>query len=289
MHKNWSKPLMVLIGPVALFIGAAIFDGIIGGWATELADWLRMQLPTVTWLWVMIGFLFLLISYLFVVWFRDRHHLRQKMEELDRRSGHLIMLDSSLLRLLTILVSADDPEAAMHRLLKKLLHDAREAFPEVRKASLFLPDEQREYLLPWHSAGWIGEDADPCHKFYIANRDRDRLVGSAGEAFVRQEILITKFEESEGQLVPTRGSYVFFSDDRSVLPYCALVCVPIIAITDKSTQECLGVVCFDSKDSSSFDPSEIKTMLKVLGTRIAVAIEIYQRLKKICSIPQQKL
>ena len=293
MRKKSSKPIILLVGtilsPIAAAVAITIIEGIIGNRADDLLGWLLNHLALITWLWIAISILLFLAGYLFLALFR----LHQKMGDLKHRSEHMIVMDDGLLKQLTILVSASDMEEAMRHLIKKLLHDAREAFPEVRKASLFLPDPcaPEEYLLPWLLTGWGGEGASPDQKFYIGWQDRDRKVGSAGEAFLRQEILVTKFtrDESRENLIPTRDSYIFFSDDHATLPYNALVCVPIIASASKNKPECLGVVCFDSRNQETFDSPEIRTMLKLLSRRIAVSLEIYERLQKICPIPQQKL
>lgn len=295
MYKSWSKSVIVLIGallsPVLAALATTVIDGIIGNRADDIFGWLLGRLTLVTGLWTVIALLTFLCGYLFVAWFRDHRRLHQEREEVGRRSKHLITLDKLLFIMLTNLVSTDEPEAGLHRLVNKLLRGAREAFPEVRKAVLFLNDQDgsKEYLELWHSAGWDVEDADPSRKFYIGNQDPHRRLGSAGEAFVHREILVTKFEEKEGKLIPSRDSYIFFSNDHSMLPYRALVCVPVIAVTDEKKPDCLGVVCFDSENPNSFDAPETQNMLFHLGNRIAVAIKIYQRLLKICPVPQQKL
>lgn len=289
MRKNSPRLLVgTVLSSMATAALVTAIEGIIGNRANDLFGWLLAHLALVAWLWVVLAILLFLVGYLFITLL----HSYQKIEELNRRTEHMIMLDEGLFKQLTILVGEIDIEVAMRPVLRKLLRDAREAFPEARQACLCLPDPQapEEYLMPWLLASW-GEDNIPDRKFYIGGYDPAMKRGLAGEAFHHSEILITKFnrEANGGKLIPTRDSYIFFGEDHTKLPYSVLVCVPIIANTDKKKPHCLGVVCFDSENQDTFDSPGVKTMLKLLGRRLAFALEIYERLQKSSLVPQQKL
>lgn len=271
-----TKSMVVLLGAILTPIALILLDGILGSLGYNAFMWLWQLLSQSFWPWVIVGVASSgsLIGYLFVALVR----MHQQINALSSRSEHMIGLDNALLLLLVLLVRRDSSDDAMRLLIKKLLHDAREAFPEARKASLFLPDERRESLSLYLSTGWDGTTDGLKPTFYIGNHDRERKRGAAGEAFVRQEILVTKFDAYGDGLRPTRDGYIFFDDESSRLPYGALVCVPILL--DKKKPDCLGVVCFDSKNPALFDPPEVQTMLELLSIRVAVAIEIFQRLQK---------
>src|SRR5579883_322911 len=276
MREVGSKSIALLIGAILTPIALIVIDGILGSLGYNAFIWLWQLLTQSSWLWAVIGIAVgtLLVGYLFVNLIR----LHQKIERLNSLSEHILGLDNGLLKMLTILVKEDNRQDAIRLLIKKLLHDAREAFPEARKASLFLPDEQKENLLFYLSTGWDGADGSSRRTFYIGNHDPEKKAGSAGEAFLRQKTLVTRFEKGADGLRPTRDSYIFFDDEHSALPYSSLVCVPILL--DKKKPDCLGVVCFDSKNPNTFDPPEIQTMLDLLSVRIAVALEIFRHLQK---------
>lgn len=276
MREAGAKSINVLVGAVLTSIALIVLEGILGSLGYNAFLWLWQLLSQSVWFWAIAGSAvgIVLIGYLFLALFR----LHQEIKGLNSRSEHIIGLDNGLLRMLAILVRKDSSDDAMRLLIKKLLHDAREAFPEARKAALFLPDEQKENLSFHFSTGWDGTTESRLTRFYIGSHSHERKPGAAGEAFVRQEILVTKFEAHGSGVRATRDSYIFFGDECSRLPYNALVCVPILL--DKRKPECLGVVCFDSKNPDLFDPPEVQTMLELLSIRVAVAIEIFQRLQK---------
>lgn len=289
MPKNWSKyPIIGAIVTAISSILAAMVEGIIGNRADLGFSWLVDQvghLTVITWLLVLLICSLILLSFCTVSWLRTRHELA----ELNRRSERLLVMDHTLLRHLSILVSVDDMDTVLHELVDKLLYDAVQEFPEVRKASLLLPDIEREYLLIRQSSGWVGEHRDPHIRFYIGSHIHDRKGGAAGEAFLKKELIVTKFTNIDGAIMPNRGSYVFFGDDREDLPYRSLVCVPIIAGKNVRDSECMGVICLDSKHADAFDAPSVHTILHVLSKRMAAALEIYYRLQNVCHIPQHKL
>jgi hypothetical protein len=294
MPKNRSKyaAIFAVAGTALVFILSAMANGIIGNWGAWLLDWLVNHITMITWLTALLIGAFFLAGFFSISWWRTRHKLSAELLELDRRSEHLLSMDYSLLRLLSILISVDDTDRAMIELVDKLLYDAAQAFPEVRKASLLLPileqgqpgQLERKYLSVWRSIGWIGERRDA--KFYI---DRSGHHGGvAAEAFLNKEFIVTKFPRVDGRIEPSRRSYLFFESEHEDLPYQSLVCVPITAGKNARDSECMGVICFDSKHPDTFDAPGVHAVLTVLGKRMAVALEIYQRLQNVCHVPQHK-
>src|SRR6267142_6127154 len=144
MQKNRSKYAagLAVVSTVVLFILGAMANQIIGNLGSSLFDWLVSLIKHFTMTTLLVIVLICvcaLLVFCSIRWWHAQHKLGQELLELDRRSEHLLSMDYSLFRLLSILISVDDTDRAMHELVDKLLYDAYQAFPEVRKASLLLP------------------------------------------------------------------------------------------------------------------------------------------------------
>jgi hypothetical protein len=68
--------------------------------------------------------------------------------------------------------------------------------------------------------------------------------------------------------------YLVFDPNRPHPPYLSFVTIPLVA----TSQDCLGVLCFDSSSAKVFDPPDIRELLVALGTRVATAAVIYQEM-----------
>jgi hypothetical protein len=271
--SNWSLRLRVSIGAVVAFMASAAVAGIIGNRADFLFVWLWGLITTAGLrAWVIILLLLLLISWILIV-FRWRHNrsLSHGLDTID----NVVKLDDSLLRLIPSLISAQDREGEMKRLLVELLRDATRAFAgDVHRASILLPDTSRDHLRVW-AHYQMPEESVARLKFYIG-QEVDRKRGVAGEVFLDSQLRVVHIKEDNGHWKPDTGSYIVFDAKRPYPPYRSFVSVPIVV--GEETTDCLGVVCFDSENLAAFDPPEIQYLLLKLGNRIAAGLLIYQHL-----------
>jgi hypothetical protein len=149
--SNWSLHIKVSLGAAVLFVASAVVAGIIGNRADFLFVWLWGLIVTAVTAgllaWVIILLLLLLTSWslLACLWWRNKS-LSRGLDTID----NVVKLDDSLLRLLPSLISAQDREGEMKRLLVELLRDATRAFGgDVNRASILLPDTSRDHLRVW--------------------------------------------------------------------------------------------------------------------------------------------
>jgi hypothetical protein len=265
--------IKISVAAIFVFIASAATAGIIGNRADFLFV-LLWGLITTGGLraWVIILLLLLLISWILLVfkWRRNRS-LSRGLDTID----NVVKLDDSLLRLITSLVSAQDREGEMKRLLVELLRDATRAFVgDVHRASILLPDTSRDHLRVW-AHYQMPEESVARLKFYIG-QEVDRKRGVAGEVFLDGQLRVVHIKEDNGHWKPDTESYRVFDAKRPYPPYRSFVSVPIVV--GEEAADCLGVVCFDSENLAVFDPPEIQYLLLKLGNRIAAGLLIYQHL-----------
>ncbi len=269
------------ISPEYLF--SALLGVIIGVIANILYSWLVSSSSQVTKFvtanlipWIIVGMLSLILFVIIFVWRSDAG-----------RRDRWLALDDSMLRLLPSLISANDLHSGLHKLVGKLLRTAYESFPfDIRRGVLLLPDENKEYLRIWEQVGWKDEENKGRVNFYIGQKEslQKSQGGLAGKVFSTRETLVTSFKTKKDLDKAVGNGYIIFDHDKkeqggNYPPYKSLISVPILARKDGIV--CLGVVCFDSKESKAFDSQEIKEKLEILARHIGAALIIYDELKQL--------
>lgn len=294
-----------IISAVIIFVGGAVINGIIGNRADAvfISVWSIIQttirLDPVPWSITVIAFIF--------CFFTGRHGIIT--HQALNRLNDVVNLDTTLLKLLPnlISVSSNEREEALRRTLVDLLLEGTRTFAgDVHRASILLPDSTGEHLKIWAHAEMPQGTVDTI-QFYIGSDSlkRKREQGVAGEAFLKQEIIVIHVKKittraakrqttaSSSRQQPgsntynekhkytiDKTSYLEFSDNRPFPPYSSFVCVPIVGSTSSSTtasSPCLGIVCFDSWNSIAFDSPAAQDLLQALGSRIASVLLIYRQ------------
>lgn len=149
--SNWSLRKKIGLGAILSFLGTVIVSGIIGNRADALfvVLWQLIAASVTPESWPLIIALILLIGILtctLVFFWRRNNVLSSGLVTMN----NVVKLDDSLLNLLPSLISVQDREAEMKRLLIELLRDVTRAFGgEVHRASILLPDAVKEYLRVW--------------------------------------------------------------------------------------------------------------------------------------------
>jgi len=190
-----------------------------------------------------------------------------------QRANSLNALDDSLLRLIPQLVSSRtrvEADAAMGALLEEFLRDVIEIFAGAYRGSIMRSAPQHpDYLYIWKSIGMPAESVIQI-RFYIGDDETDKLRGCAGETYRDHESRFVHFLEKSGKGESDNPCYKRFpKPTRS--PTRSFAVIPIIGSNNNS----LGVLCIDSVNQTAFDLSIIQDLLFELGSRIAVAVEIY--------------
>ncbi len=286
------RTLTAVIAGVATFILLNALAGIIGN-STYLAFiWLwnntikpsadqisrYIKLPISQWGWILA--LILLIGWIIsgcLMW--NRLTILSRAHTIASR---VVVLDDSLLRMLTTLISAQDLREEMVRLLEQLLLDTIQSLPgDFFRASIMLPDSRGEYLrirVNYRmSQGSINQA-----KFYIGkdtNRNAER--GTAGHTYLDGTLRVGHIKKEGNEWTCDRGDFIHFDHTHHYPSYFSFITVPIIgtpSLPVGNIPNCLGVVCFDSHNKTVFDSPAIKTVLETLGRRIAVALSIYMLL-----------
>jgi hypothetical protein len=278
--SRWSLRTKIITGFSAVigFFLLASASGIIGNSMYSFALWLGAQLVSFirfAWLPWIITFVILLSCLIFALfwWHRGRNALETLNNMCD--------LDDSLLRLLPSLVTAGRREVEMQRLLKEVLRDATRSFDgHVHRASILLPEAGGEYLRIW-AHHQMPDESLARTRFYIGE-EKDRIRGVAGEAFSDAQLHVAHFKEENPRWRCDLHSYIDFDKNRPYPPYRSFVAVPVIGVIPGSPGQtstgCLGVLCFDSDNSTIFDGADVQYVLQVLARRVASALLIYRQL-----------
>ena len=283
---SWSKAS--IIGVIGAFCGTVIIQiiiQIISNRADVGFTWLMgLVSPSIqqdAGPWVMVAVLMLICIGDFLRSWQRTAILERTLD----RSNKMLALDDSLLRLLAIWASPTFPtdhSDQLRRILKEALKDSTVEFDgDVERAAILLPDSTGTYLKCWAHYQMPQESIDSM-EFYIGNdvqMQRDK-GGVAGASFKNSEILVGHMlEQTKGRWICDVDHYVKFQGTRPFCPYASFVTVPIIGMsTGTNMTTCLGIVCFDSKRSDSFDSAEIKLVLAMIARRVASIILISEKL-----------
>lgn len=277
---KWSLRTKIITGLTAAvgFFLLASASGIIGNGMYSFVLWLGAQLVSFikfTWLpWIIILIILLAcLTFSFFWWHRGKNALDTLNNMCD--------LDDSLLRLLPSLVASGKREVEMQRLLKELLRDATRPFDgHVHRASILLPESGGEYLKIW-AHHQVPDETLARTRFYIGG-EGDRIRGVAGETFLDAQLRVAHFAEEHPRWKCDLSCYMDFDKSRPFPPYRSFVAVPIIGVIPSSPGQIitstLGVLCFDSDNSTIFDSSAVHYVLRVLARRVAAVLLIYQHL-----------
>jgi len=272
--------LGTIVGAALYSLISAAFQGIIGDVSVtafhEILDAIANFKSIETVLWISQCMLMIGIVVGFAYYQRKIKVLEMKQQSLTS----LFTLKEGLLRLSAGLLrtSKAEREDAMRRLIKKLLVDAILVLPHVYGASLYLPDINREILAPWEADG-VPANYLANAQCYIGPSRPDRKTGVAGEAFMKQAIIIahmTGERTQDNSWKFDRDSYIDFSTTGTPPPYSALACVPLL--DKKGSHASLGVVCFDSREKGAFDSAEVQECLVLIGRCFTSALLIYQEI-----------
>jgi putative methionine-R-sulfoxide reductase with GAF domain len=284
MPRNWAPHIKVSIGVilvgVTLFILNAAANGIIGNRADALFlhlwEWATAYIPMTSWPWIITLVAWLVLVLIAWAWGRDRQAIGTRLKE----TRSLFEIDESLLRLLPNLVSAQDQNQEVHKIIQKFLYQITQMFSKNVERVLFLhPDPTQEYLVIWVYYGrWLDEANKQTKKFYIGPHDDTRKRGVAGEAFCTSKTIIAHIKMENGNCKSDKES-CYISFDGEEPSYRSLACIPIIA--GGKLDDRLGVLCMDSKNPSIFDDPVSEEILELLGRQIAAMLKIYEELQKL--------
>lgn len=199
-------------------------------------------------------------------------YLRSQREVFNR----LTKIDDSLWLLLPQLLVEVDKKRVMSRLLEQFVRDTGGVLDEeVARASIL--HVEGDYLVPLATYGMPLESVEPM-RFYVGNDlvtpNQTPVRGTAGTVFIARKPRVVKFSKPNNHWVPDDQTYTFFEPNRINMPYKSFVALPLIIEEDN----CIGVLCFDSREKDSFDAKDIKeVILPAWATRIAAAVAIYQQ------------
>ncbi|MDQ3706975.1 MAG: GAF domain-containing protein [Chloroflexota bacterium] len=189
-----------------------------------------------------------------------------------QRAGQLATLDFDLLKMLTTIIHsrAEDREIQMRSLLDKFLKQVVQVFdPELCRASIWRPDSASEYLEPWGHFK-MPEESLRNNRFYIGDGNQERR-GAAGVCYKTKDYKIIHIIE-DGPLYRSDDPDFVLDEGNMVEPcYRSVAIVPMRAPEGR----CLGVLCLDSSDQTTFDGPGIANFLTSLAQRMASAAVVY--------------
>jgi hypothetical protein len=211
----------------------------------------------------------------------ENHHLHDAVavqESARGRLEHLVELDLYLLAFLAPLLSmrSHERDKAMRALLKKVLSDVTKVFQEdVCRAHIWRPGIDVEYLEWWEHHG-MPKAALRNDRFYIGEGKTVKR-GIAAIAFRTKEPQVVHISKIGSQYHADHAEFSFRRGSMKPMDYSSVVVVPIIGPND----DCLGVLCLDSKRSNTFDQPETLKFLDDLATRLATAISTYHYIEAV--------
>src|SRR5581483_11062438 len=227
------------------------------------------------WLWIITFVVLVCAVIATVAWWSTRSNL-----EIKKR---LMTVDERLLRSLPSLMTASDLKDSMSRFVKELLLPGLgNVFNgDVTKVSLFLPDPtaDRKSLIRWNDYP-KPVDNQSRRKFDISKDGQDGLPrGLAAKVYMNGEPIIAHLSMKKDHFSSDVDCYLVFDKerDRGYLPYRSRVCVRLN--TGEDENERLGVICFDSPHSRTFDSPEMRQLLLDIARRVASVISVYQALE----------
>jgi hypothetical protein len=249
---------------------------IVGVVAVAVLAWVVSHLSTTITLpdWVLVlVFAVLLVGVALLYWqLRGRRKIQKRFVE-------LISLDESLLALFPSFVRDIDQESAIERLLHETLRDSTRLLGEhVSRAFILRKNDQHE-LVPWVTYEMSSESKARTRFSTESGPERNR--GVAGETYQDRTLRVVHMVKRDGGwrsevfkqehdkwVRDEETKYLVFAANRPHPPYRSFVTVPIMA----TSQDCLGVLCFDSANQKIFDQPEMRQLLISLSTRIAAVI-----------------
>jgi len=281
----WSRVSLIGIGAFCGAFIPEIIIQIVGNRADTGVTWFIEQISnsaqqnTLPWIIVVLLILVCIVALLYS-WQRVAI-LRRTLDQ----SNKMLALADSVLRLIAIWTSPTNSSSHSDQLrliLKEILKDSTVEFDgHVERAAILLPDPTGTSLKCWSHYQMPQESIDSM-EFYIGNdpqMQRDK-GGAAGASFRSGEILVGHMsKQANGRWMCDQEHYVKFQGTRPFCPYTSFVTVPIIGISaGTNIATCLGVLCFDSKGSDSFDSAEIKLVLGMIARRVASTLLISEKL-----------
>lgn len=207
--------------------------------------------------------------------------------KVQARTVDLVRLDESLLALFPSLVRDTNREEAIKRLLHEVLRDATRLLGEHVSRAFILRENDQHELAPWVTYQMSTESEARTRFSTETGPARNR--GIAGETYQDRVLRVVHmverrrskgwhaevFKQENGKWGRDEETkYLTLDTSRPHPPYRSFVTVPIVA----TSQDCLGVLCFDSGNPKVFDPPEIRQLLVGLSVRIAAAAVIFEQL-----------
>ncbi len=190
----------------------------------------------------------------------------------------ILNLRASLLILLEQLAASEDRKRGMSKLLGEYLLDAMRAVgSDVRRATILVPNQKGDYLVPWVNFAMPSTSLRK-DRFYIGDRP-DRKRGVAGVVFRSRQLLVVHVDHDHGIPVADHSEYIDGKGgpNRAPLQYRSFAAVPL----ERSPEDaCLGVLCLDSGDRAAFDQPIVQDMLLEIGALIGTALVVYDRLSQ---------
>lgn len=248
-----------------------VFLFVVGGVIGNRSDAILLQLWSVIinyvgadrWPWIITGGAVLMIFGAIRLWWVSSVKASREQNE----KSFLVSLVITLGATLSSVLATQDLNHGWHEFVAKAFETiAIDYLQNVRRGLLFLPDEKGENLIISDMHGWVDESSKNQTRFCIDSRKDSSTRGLAGEVFLTRRIIVAHISTKKDVLRSDEVSYI--PSLHSKPPFCgSLIGVPIT--TGEGTSDCLGVLCFDSYNSTAFDTPIVRDILVIVASRVA--------------------
>jgi hypothetical protein len=197
-----------------------------------------------------------------------------KMARMQRQELALVL---ALRQLATManMVDNQNGEIAIEAILSTFLQTATTAFaPHVCRASIMRPDKQRRCLEVWAHHG-MDAGSLPNDKFNIRDNFNGKR-GVAGHTFMTGELGIVHLRKEGALWKGDHDHYLPSSTDVATPAYRAVATTAILGVNRRP----IGILCFDSIKTNTFDHSEDHILLDDMAAIIGSLILTYKAIMR---------
>jgi hypothetical protein len=270
------EPLKKFLWPLLTTITTAAIVGIIGNRADNLLMsnlWPFFQSSSLQAFWlVILGSLVIGVPLGLIAL---KYYLRLQS------ALNLIKLDDSLLRLMASISQDPNQQGAVSRLFEEFFIDALELFKDGCRISIFTPDpKDPNFLRIWQSYRVPPETIERV-RLYIGDSPNNNLPkGIAGLVYKEKSLVIVHLDWQDlkgasgnaGSLKADNPNYHTFSTrcTKKSQSHWVVAGVPIL----DNSNNCLGVLCLDSKNREAFDSQIVQEGIDSLANRVAAIMVI---------------
>jgi hypothetical protein len=259
LHINKLKWALRIVRSLCLLAIGGIIGGISYAIYLSLGPKIAASMSTSTSLWATIVILAVLSLSTTWGWLNDRKKLL-----------NLLSFDTKLDMILVEKISANNPQNIIQAFTERALDLTVQYLTSPRKALLLIKDANGQHLISLGSFGW-GSQSNISTTFPINHNNSDK--STAAEAFKTKELIMVHIAVKNGNSQADHSSYRP-SPNNSPPFEGSLICIPIIG----TSNDCLGVVCFDSYSQKEFDTLNTRKTLQILARHIAGAVQIQQNI-----------